>query len=435
MVTRQEKIRAGVFVAASVGLLVFFLTFLKYYSSLEESREYFFLFSGSVGGLDKGSKVAFNGVPIGKVKDIGFTPKDLSSIKVVLSINTPAEVLPILEDTRVSLKYVSLITGSLYVELKGGKGQNPHDPALPIPVEYSLLDDMEKKLDKLDNRFNEILAQIKDLLQEENRDKVKKFLADFQEASSHLKVVAANARDVMDNLDRTLTQIHDAIAENRGPVRRTLEDASAAVRSAKNLLAQLEEKKAVEVAVQAIEKAGQTAEAFTASSQKLTDSGQSLAKAGEHSLQEVNKLIDNLNRETTETLADARRTLRTAEDKLKEVSQVVSEVAQSAQSLSKKAEEAATSADKLLTTTNSLVSEASGEVRTTLEKIRLASENIDQLAKSLNSLVVTKTPALSKVLDNLKDASSELKEFAEQIRRQPSTLIGRPRKDERKIPE
>lgn len=423
------------FVVAAVALLLFCLVFLRYASTFEEYREYFFLYQGSVSGLDRGSKVAFNGVPIGKVKEIGFTPQDLSRIRVVLQISTPDEVLPILDDTRVSLKYVSIITGTLYVELKGGKGNTRHDPATPIPVEVSLLDDLEKKLDRLDDRLNEILVQVKDLLRDENREKVRQFLADAQEAASHLKVVASNARRVSDNLDRTLTLVHDILKENRQPIRDSVAEAAKALQSARVLLAQVEEQRTVEAATQAIQNAGQTAETLTRSAQDITQAAQSLARSAEHSLAEIDKLLPPIQREAVETLAQARRTLQAGDEKIQEVTQDVHRITDAAESLALKAETAFESADRLITHADALVGDASTDVRNTLDQIRQASENMDQLARSLHDLVVTKTPAVAKILDNLKDTSNELKEFAEVIRRQPSTLIGRRQKDERRLDE
>jgi ABC-type transporter Mla subunit MlaD len=79
------------------------------------------------------------------------------------------------------------------------------------------------------------------------------------------------------------------------------------------------------------------------------------------------------------------------------------------------------------------VSGTSKELVATLEKIRLAAEKADQMIQSVNALVVAKGPAVQRIVDDLRAASEELKEFASKIREQPSSLIGREPKDARKF--
>ena len=449
MVSKTEKARAGAFVVASVVLLIGFLIFLKYYTSLEPSREYFFLYKGSVFGLDKGSKVAFSGVPVGVVKDIGLLRRDRSQIRVTLKITAPVEELPIMDDTVVSLKYVSLITGTLYVELRGGKGEKVHPPTEPIEVEFTLLDNLEKKLDRLDNQFNEILVQVSDLLNKQNRERVATVLAEIEVAAKDFDKAGTGARKVMEQVDKTLTVIHDTVEENREPIRKAATEASATLAHVSGILAVARENKTVEVATDTLKKAGQAADTVSESGKSLADTGkQSLTKLDQHlqglkqelaatlkqaqkTLQAGEDKIDKVTDSLQEVLGQAKKTLQTGEAKLGEVAQSVRETARAATSLTKKSETVADSTNKLVTNTDKAISEASLEIRATIENIHRTSENIQQMVKSLNALVAAKGPAFSRTLDNLKAASSELKEFAGRIRNQPSSLIGRPPKDTR----
>jgi len=426
MVSRQEKVRAGAFVVASVVLFIAFLVSLKYYSSFEETREYFFLYEGSVFGLDKGSKVAFNGVPVGIVSEIGFTAEDRTKIKVVLKISTPEDELPILDDTAASLKYVSLITGTLYVELKGGNGKVVHDPNEPLGVEYTMLDNLEQKLDRLDTCFNGILGNVKDLLKEENRQKVAMLLSDVQAASSQLKDITTAVREAVGTLDKTLTAVENTVTENREAIRKTFAKASVSLERMAEVLGTVKEQKTVEVATDTLKKTGEAASS-------IARSGETLTETGKQSLAKVDQLVKDLNQQLSTTLGQAKKTLETTERKLSEVSKAFEDAAKSATSFVKESGEVIESADKLLSDTDTLVSGASKDVNATLERIRKASEKLDQMLESVNGLVRAKGPAIERILDDLKAASGELREFSSKIREQPSSLIGRKSKDERKF--
>ncbi len=433
MVSKREKIRAGAFVVVSTVLFASILVSLKYYSSLEESREYFFLYDGSIFGLDKGSRVAFNGVPIGKVKEIGFNKENRSLVKVNLDINVPEDVLPILNDTRVSLKYISLITGVLYVELKGGQGKVVHNPNQPLQVEKTLLDNLEKRLDRLDTHLISILEQVKDLLNDNNRQMVKEFLTDMRAASGDLKAMTTGPKRVLARTEETLDQLYDAIEENREAFKKSLQDTSVAVESVRGILQTAQKEKAVEKAVATIEKIGQASDTINETGQQLANTGKSFGNSAEKSLAKLDELVVQLNSELKATLTEARTTLKSGSEKFESISADVQEISKAVKGLAEKSTGTVTKAEELLTNANAIVKESSSDIRETLVHFRKVSERMEKLGESLNSIVVQKTPSLMNIIENLRQTSAELKEFARRIRLQPSSLIGRSPKDERKF--
>jgi phospholipid/cholesterol/gamma-HCH transport system substrate-binding protein len=481
MVSRQEKIRAGAFVVLTLTLLVSTLISLKYYSSLEESREYYFLFDSSIFGLEKGSKVAFNGVPIGVVSGISFSPEDASKVKILLKITAPEEELTLLDDTRVSIKYVSYITGTLYVELSGGKGKVVHDPSKPIPIKDTILDNLEQRLIRLDTTVNEILNQVKDLLNKENRAKVAKLLDDVSMASSNLKEVTESARSALRSFDASMKTVEATVTENRAHVQKLTKETGEVAAHLKDVLAKVKEEKMIEEATATIKQFRQTASKVSASTDKLVASADSLGTAGKKTLAQLEQTLDDLEQEvkttlvqfrstaktgedkltllseeTTKTLTQARSTLKSGEThlatltkdaratlsqattllkngeaKLDEVAKVIKTTGTAATELAEKSKSVIDGTNKILESTNKIVAGASDDIEKTLSGIRQASENINKLAESLRSVVVSKTPTVARLLDNLKAASVDLRDFAEQIRQQPSSLIGKQPKDER----
>ncbi|MDP6354712.1 MAG: MlaD family protein [Planctomycetota bacterium] len=481
MVSRQEKIRAGAFVVLTLSLLVSSLIGLKYYSSLEEYREYYFLYDHTIFGLEKGSKVAFNGVPIGVVSDIGFSPEDRSKVKILLKITAPEEELTLLDDTKVSIKYVSYITGTLYVELSGGKGKVVHDPAKPIPVNVTILDNLEQRLGRLDTTVNEILNQMKDLLNKQNRAKVAKLLDDVSMASSHLKDVTESARSALRSFDTSMKTVEATVTENRENVKKLTKETGEVAAHLKVVLAKVKEEKTIEEATATIRQFRQTASKVGQSTDKLVATADSLGTAGKKTLVQLEKTLAELDlevkktltqfrstaktgevkltaltEETTKTLTQARSTLKSGEThlatlakdaqgalkqattllkngeaKLDEVAKVIKTTGTAATELAEKSKTVIDRTNKILENTNKIVAGASDDIEKTLSGIRKASENINKLAESLSSVVVSKTPTVARLLDNLKAASGDLRDFAEQIRQQPSSLIGRQPKDER----
>lgn len=119
----NRRFRLGLFVLGAGGLFVLMLAFLLQ-GSFDGSRvSYFILFHENVKGMVVGSKVNFQGVPIGAVKDIRF--QDGKTMVEVLVDPTRANIQDL---TRARLDRL-LVTGQVTVELEGygplGKSMPP----------------------------------------------------------------------------------------------------------------------------------------------------------------------------------------------------------------------------------------------------------------------------------------------------------------------
>ena len=75
------------------------------------------VFSGSVGGLSRGSSVNFNGIKVGEVTDIRLAPQDPRRVLATIKVD-PAT--PLRADTRARLDSAMLTGVSLHVPVKGG---------------------------------------------------------------------------------------------------------------------------------------------------------------------------------------------------------------------------------------------------------------------------------------------------------------------------
>ncbi|WP_431859358.1 MlaD family protein [Azospirillum sp.] len=116
METRASYILVGSFVLTLIaGLFGFTVWVAKI--QLEESRQpYRIYFTGSVTGLQTGSPVRYQGIPIGTVTDLRLDPENVSRVRVTIEV---AADTPIKTDSIASLE-VQGVTGGAYVQITGG---------------------------------------------------------------------------------------------------------------------------------------------------------------------------------------------------------------------------------------------------------------------------------------------------------------------------
>jgi phospholipid/cholesterol/gamma-HCH transport system substrate-binding protein len=110
---RSRRFRLGLLALLAVTTFVIMLTFVLQGVLREERASYFILFDENVKGMVVGSKVNFQGVPMGMVRDIRF---EGGRTKVELSVDPHrAEIQDI---TKARLDRL-LVTGQVTVELEG----------------------------------------------------------------------------------------------------------------------------------------------------------------------------------------------------------------------------------------------------------------------------------------------------------------------------
>src|SRR5208337_4534520 len=78
----------GTFVLAVIFLAFVAILWLGRVEFGQQAKRYYIFFSGSVAGLNKGSQVQYNGIPVGRVVDIRVDPNNLEQIQVTVEIDT-----------------------------------------------------------------------------------------------------------------------------------------------------------------------------------------------------------------------------------------------------------------------------------------------------------------------------------------------------------
>jgi phospholipid/cholesterol/gamma-HCH transport system substrate-binding protein len=174
----------------------------------------------SVAGLNLDAPVKYNGVDVGKVRQIRLDPDNPERVNLVFAIERGT---PIKEDTVAVLKIQGL-TGIAYVELSGGARDGPPlgatagspypvirtKPSLSARLE-NVLTNVLAKLDSTSNNINAILS-------DENRAALKGALADIATVAHTIAVRKdtldagiANAARTFENASRATAQVGPVI--------------------------------------------------------------------------------------------------------------------------------------------------------------------------------------------------------------------------------
>ncbi|MFA6117706.1 MAG: MlaD family protein [Sphingomonas sp.] len=121
METRSNHVLVGAVVLILLAVLAIFTVWIARLSGSSE-KEYDIFFKQSVDGLNKGSTVAFSGVPSGQVKEIALWKPDPQFVRVRISVN---DETPVLQGTTATIQGVGF-TGVSEIQLDGAvKGAPP----------------------------------------------------------------------------------------------------------------------------------------------------------------------------------------------------------------------------------------------------------------------------------------------------------------------
>src|SRR5215471_7244739 len=120
METRAHYVAVGIFVLGAIILAFVAVLWLAHAEFGEQAQRYYIYFKGSVAGLNKGSQVQYNGIPVGQVADIRVDPDNLEQIQVTVAINT--SIVDIKSDARAYLD-TNILNGIATIQIRGGTRQ------------------------------------------------------------------------------------------------------------------------------------------------------------------------------------------------------------------------------------------------------------------------------------------------------------------------
>lgn len=257
METRAHHVLIGLFtLIVSVGALLFAL-WLAQSSNDQKYKLYDVIFSEAVTGLSEGGTVQYSGIRVGDVVSLRLDPNDPRKVRARIRVY---DSTPIREDTRAKLALTG-VTGQAIIQLSSAAQDSPplesKDGGIPviktIPSPFAKLlangEDIATNINNLINNVNRMFSQ-------ENVDRISRTL---------------------DHID----QATGVVAEQRGDIRKTVQELAAASEQARLTFANANEM---------LERANQT---LGSKGPAILDDAQKTLTALRNSSERVEKLLDS----------------------------------------------------------------------------------------------------------------------------------------------
>jgi phospholipid/cholesterol/gamma-HCH transport system substrate-binding protein len=188
--------------------------------------EYDVVFDDPVRGLAEGGEVRFNGIKVGEVQSLRIDADNTN--RVIARIRVSAAI-PVREDTTGQLEPIGL-TGVTLIQLTPGTPTAPllREPSFggPTPIiegEGSQIDLIVARGQEVAMRASEAMAAVRDLLTDENIERVTNVIENLEEASSRLAAqgsvidtsaaAAANIADTAQSVNVLVQQMQSDLAD------------------------------------------------------------------------------------------------------------------------------------------------------------------------------------------------------------------------------
>ena len=218
-----RRFRLGLFVLGTAGLFVALLAFILQNSLHSERATYFILFQENVKGMVAGSKVNFQGVPIGVVRDIRFQDG-----KTVVELRVDPSRATIQDVTTARMDRL-LVTGQVTIELEGyGAKGRPLPPGSFVQTKGDPLSSLTGSIPEVVDRavtslqrLDAVLERVERLLGDDNLARSGRILANLERASAGI------ADEVVPETLALLQKVRQETVPEAGVMLRTATEAAA----------------------------------------------------------------------------------------------------------------------------------------------------------------------------------------------------------------
>jgi phospholipid/cholesterol/gamma-HCH transport system substrate-binding protein len=212
METRASYATIGLFTMVVIALAFGFIYWLKRTDGTGERANLPMEFQGTVNGLASGADVFFNGIKVGAVTNLGFSPSDSNIVEVMTSIRKDT---PIKSDSQTRISF-NILTGVAYVEIFGGSPSAPSifTSATPVklvgqPPAGDLMPALGRAAGQIDAAVSRLNAFLDDV-----QPSVKKSIVNIEKFTDALGDNAGQVKDVMASigeLSKTVSGVSNRI--------------------------------------------------------------------------------------------------------------------------------------------------------------------------------------------------------------------------------
>ena len=199
-------VAVGAFTLLVIAMAV---VFLLWYRDANNSRDfglYEIYFSGSVGGLTRGSPVRYLGVDVGQVRKISLNKARPDTVTVIAEVAGEA---PISSSTRAALQMQG-VTGLLYVNLK--QSAEPSGP-LQRGERYPVIQTQSSDIDALLSSLPEVVSRVGTLLDNINGMFTSENMAAFNATMSNLRNTTQALPELTGRMNALLGDLRTTAAE------------------------------------------------------------------------------------------------------------------------------------------------------------------------------------------------------------------------------
>jgi phospholipid/cholesterol/gamma-HCH transport system substrate-binding protein len=246
METRANYALIGLFTLAVIAAAFGFVMWFSGAQTTGGRMTYKVVFTGSVSGLYEGGWVLFNGVRVGEVAKINFTPDDPSHVSVLIAIDPK---VPIHTDTKAQLEYTGL-TGVASVALTGGARDTPPLPttaAAPGVIYAEPSEDLAATARRVAAQASDFIIKANRLIDENSASlsatikNAEKFSGALADKSEDIEAVIAEFKSLSLKFDKAATSLSSFLegGESKGPLGEVAGAAKSIKQAADSLNAQV----------------------------------------------------------------------------------------------------------------------------------------------------------------------------------------------------
>ena len=210
METRAHYVAVGAFVLAVIFLAFVAVLWLGRSEFAQDTKRYYIYFRGSVAGLNKGSQVQYNGIPVGRVIDIRVDPDNLEQIQVTVEIDT--SIVDIKTDARAFLE-ANLLNGVASIQIRGGTREakelepEPNHRYPVIAAGQSELEQLRANLPELLGDLKEVAHNLNAVLDEQNRKAIADSLQNVRTVTENFVAPSKEVSEVVENANAAVATL------------------------------------------------------------------------------------------------------------------------------------------------------------------------------------------------------------------------------------
>lgn len=225
-----------------LGAAFAFVLWLGQSQFTSDFDEYRVVFDGPVRGLNQGSEVQFNGIPVGEVTSIQLDPDNPNLVVTEIRVR---EDTPVRSDSTATTESEG-ITGGKHIQIGAGTPTKPFlmesssDKRPTIQAEESSMESLMDGGGEVLADASEVLSRVNRALSDENIENISSAIADVKATTEQLRAsrgMFETAEQTLVRLDRAAADVEGAAQSARttieGDGREAFADVSAAARDLK----------------------------------------------------------------------------------------------------------------------------------------------------------------------------------------------------------